>query len=232
MLILIGDQGTGDLDIRYMGQHVGIAQLPGEVHNVAGILALFVNILDLLQAVIHIFMEETDGLEIGGEIRRRFPETELVFVSVSREFGPEAIDLDALYYLVKPYRRGLLFKIKKRFHRIHMPQLEVYDADIRQNQKIPYRRIVYIESIHNYLYIHLATEAVVRVRGSLQEVMKNLDERFLRINRGVIVNMEAVDRMNTDSCEVGGMIFMLSRRQRADSRRKYNDYIFRHYMEE
>ena len=86
-----------------------------------------------------IFMEETDGLEIGGEIRRRFPETELVFVSVSREFGPEAIDLDALYYLVKPYRRGLLFKIKKRFHRIHMPQLEVYDADIRQNQKIPYR---------------------------------------------------------------------------------------------
>lgn len=179
-----------------------------------------------------IFMEETDGLEIGGEIRRRFPETELVFVSVSREFGPEAIDLDALYYLVKPYRRGLLFKIKKRFNRIHMPQLEVYDADIRQNQKIPYRRIVYIESIHNYLYIHLATEAVVRVRGSLQEVMKNLDERFLRINRGVIVNMEAVDRMNTDSCEVGGMIFMLSRRQRADSRRKYNDYIFRHYMEE
>ena len=73
---------------------------------------------------------------------------------------------------------------------------------------------------------------MVRVRGSLQEVMKNLDERFLRINRGVIVNMEAVDRMNTDSCEVGGMIFMLSRRQRADSRRKYNDYIFRHYMEE
>lgn len=59
MLILIGDQGTGDLDIRYMGQHVGIAQLPGEEHNVAGILALFVNILDLLQAVIHIFMEET-----------------------------------------------------------------------------------------------------------------------------------------------------------------------------
>ena len=42
-----------------------------------------------------IYMEETDGLEIGGEIRRRFPETELVFVSVSREFGPEAIDLDA-----------------------------------------------------------------------------------------------------------------------------------------
>ena len=43
MFILIGDQGTGDLDIRYMGQHVGIAQLPGEEHNVAGILALFVN---------------------------------------------------------------------------------------------------------------------------------------------------------------------------------------------
>lgn len=59
MLILIRDQGTGNLDIRNMGQHIGITQLSGEKHNVAGILALFVDALDLLQPVVHIFMEET-----------------------------------------------------------------------------------------------------------------------------------------------------------------------------
>ena len=78
----------------------------------------------------------------------------------------------------------------------------------------------------------MATGAVIKVRESLQMFMTNLDDRFLRINRGVIVNMEAVERMNTDSCEVEGMVFMLSRRQRAENRRKYNDYIFKHYMEE
>ena len=54
----------------------------------------------------------------------------------------------------------------------------------------------------------------------------------MRINRGVIVNMEAVEKMNTDSCEIDGMIFMLSRRQRTENRKKYNDYLFRHYMDD
>ena len=56
--------------------------------------------------------------------------------------------------------------------------------------------------------------------------MEKLDERFLRINRGVIVNMEAVEKMNTQSCEIAGVTFMLSRKTRAESRKKYNDYMF------
>lgn len=71
----------------------------------------------------------------------------------------------------------------------------------------------------------------VKVRGSLQTFAENLDERFLRINRGIIVNMEAVEKMNLDSCEIEGLVFMLSRRQRAEKRRKYNDYIFKYYMD-
>ena len=43
--------------------------------------------------------------------------------------------------------------------------------------------------------------------------------------------MEAVEKMNLDSCEIEGLVFMLSRRQRAEKRRKYNDYIFKYYMD-
>ena len=57
--------------------------------------------------------------------------------------------------------------------------------------------------------------------------MEKLDDRFLRINRGVIVNMEAIERMNGDSCEIGGITFMLSRRERAENRRRYNDWLFK-----
>ena len=77
----------------------------------------------------------------------------------------------------------------------------------------------------------MISEAVLKVRGSLQDFQKQLDDRFLRINRGVIVNMEAVEKMNTDSCKIDGVIFMLSRRQRMENRKKYNDYLFRQYMD-
>lgn len=74
-------------------------------------------------------------------------------------------------------------------------------------------------------------ELIQGIKASMQEAEKELDSRFLRINRGVIVNMDAVDRMNYDSCEIDGMTFMLSRSQRAEYRRKYNDYIFGRYMD-
>lgn len=179
-----------------------------------------------------IFMEEISGIETGKRIRKYHPEIEIVLISVSREFGPEAFELNAFYYLVKPCQRELLQKIKERFQKKIVPKLTIYDVRSRQEQEVPYQKITYIESMHNYLYIHMMTGAVIKVRESLQTFMTNLDDRFLRINRGVIVNMEAVERMNTDSCEVDGMVFMLSRRQRTENRRKYNDYIFKHYMEE
>lgn len=179
-----------------------------------------------------IFMQKIGGIETGKKIREFHPEMEIVLVSISREFGPEAFELNAFYYLVKPYQKELLWKIKERFQKKVVSKLTIYDVSSKQEQEVPYQKITYIESMHNYLYIHMATGAVIKVRESLQMFMTNLDDRFLRINRGVIVNMEAVERMNTDSCEVEGMVFMLSRRQRAENRRKYNDYIFKHYMEE
>ncbi len=181
-----------------------------------------------------IFLEETDGIKLGRRIQQIYRgggKPELVFVSNSREFGPEAFELNALYYFVKPYEKEMLREIKKRLQNKQVSKVEIYDSKSRQKQEIPYQKITYIESVHNYLHIHLTTGMTVKVRGSLQTFAENLDERFLRINRGIIVNMEAVEKMNLDSCEIEGLVFMLSRRQRAEKRRKYNDYIFKYYMD-
>ena len=62
--------------------------------------------------------------------------------------------------------------------------------------------------------------------------MEKVDERFLRVNRGILVNMEAIEQMNTDSCQVAGMIFMLSRKERAANKRRYNDWLFKTAMGE
>ena len=180
---------------------------------------------------VDIFMNQVGGLEISRAIHRLYSDTEVVLVSFSREFGPEAFEVNAFYYLVKPYEEEQVKKVMERFGQMNQSLAAIYDVNSRRRRKIPLRKITYIESMHNYLYIHMISEAVLKVRGSLQDFQKQLDDRFLRINRGVIVNMEAVEKMNTDSCKIDGVIFMLSRRQRMENRKKYNDYLFRQYMD-
>lgn len=179
-----------------------------------------------------IFMDGMSGIDTGRKIREYYPEIKLVFVSSSREFGPEAFELNAQHYLLKPYKKELLKEIHDRYSRKADSKIVIYDSSGKQKQEIISQRVSYIESAHNYVYIHLITGAELKARSSLHELEAKLDERFLRINRGVIVNMEEVEKMNSDSCEIDGVTFMLSRRQRAECRRKYNNYIFRHYMGE
>lgn len=62
-----------------------------------------------------IIMELGDGIVTGKEIRRYFPGIELVYISNSREFGPEIYELNALHYLVKPYTREKLEEVKTGF---------------------------------------------------------------------------------------------------------------------
>ncbi len=176
-----------------------------------------------------IYTEDTDGIRTGRIIRGKWPEQEIVFVSTSREFGPEAYELDALYYLVKPYDPELMAEVRSRYRKKHAAGVSIYHSASKRRQEIPYHRITYVESARNDLYIHLTNGSEVKMRQSLQDFMNELDERFLRINRGVIVNMDAVEKMKPDSCEIDGMVFMLSRRQRADCRKKYNAHIFRTY---
>lgn len=178
-----------------------------------------------------IYMEGMDGIETGRKIRDLYPELRLIFVSNSREFGPEAFELNVVHYLLKPYRKELLVEIHDRFSSSDEKEVSFYDLTSRQEFNIPVKQIVYIESAHNYVYVHLAAGIQMKVRKSLQEVERELDDRFLRINRGIIVNMDAVDGMNYDSCKIGSMTFMLSRRHRAEYRKKYNDYIFSNYMD-
>lgn len=182
--------------------------------------------MDLL--FLDIFMKDMTGVEVGKIIREEFPEQEIVLVSVSKEFGPEAYDLDCLFYLVKPLQKDRLLEVKRRYQKKYATDLVVYDVELRYEQKISFGKLVYIESYHNYLFLHLVANSEIKIRSSMKEFAAQLDQRFLQINRGIIVNMDRVERMNSDSCEIDGKVFMLSRRQRAECKKKYMDYIFQH----
>lgn len=98
-----------------------------------------------------IYMDGMNGIETGRKIRDEFPDIPLVFVSSSREFGPEAFELNASHYLLKPYKKQLLAEIRDRFSVPDKSEITFYDTGSRQEVTVPCRRIAYIESAELYL---------------------------------------------------------------------------------
>lgn len=174
-----------------------------------------------------IFLDKQSGIEIAEEIRQRRILAEIVLVSSSKEFGPEAFEIDALYYLLKPLEMDKLREVKTRFER----KQKAADASVTlkvhgRDQEIPFSLLSYVESVHNNLQLYLKNGNMIQIRGSIQEFQDELDERFLRINRGVVVNMDSIDSMDSENCEISGYKFPISRRRRAECRRIYNNYLF------
>ena len=176
-----------------------------------------------------IYMDSVSGIDAGKWIHDNFPEMNMVFVSSSRDFGPELFQINAMHYLVKPYGLEELKEVKRRLLQ-RREKDAVIRLDGREKEEIPFQRITYIESSHNNLEIHFFSGGMITVRDSIRNFMEKLDDRFLRINRGVVVNMDAVEKMNSDSCEIAGLTFMLSRKTRHESRKKYNDFLFQRAM--
>lgn len=102
-----------------------------------------------------ICLDGMSGIQAAGILRKSWPDTECVFISTSREYGPEAYELNALYYLVKPYKEELLEEIRNRYRKKHVAGVMIYNSIARQKQEVPFHSITYVESARNDLYIHL-----------------------------------------------------------------------------
>ena len=154
-----------------------------------------------------IIMKPENGIVLGHRIMQEVPDSKLVYVSNSREYGPEIYELNIFYYLLKPCDAEKLEAIRKRFQK-YQERRVVVRLSKDHSEDLPYHRISYRETDHHNLLIHLTNGSFLQIRESMQRFMENLDERFLRVNRGTIVNMEAIERMDRDSCRVEGIIFM------------------------
>lgn len=73
------------------------------------------------------------------------------------------------------------------------------DMIILKSQLITYRirkdNIIYIESMRNYIYIY-TRKRTLKLRKSLKEIIKLLDDRFVQIHKSYIVNMDKIDNIS------------------------------------
>ncbi|MCD8155425.1 MAG: LytTR family DNA-binding domain-containing protein [Clostridiales bacterium] len=175
-----------------------------------------------------IYFPRENGMDIAVKIRKLSPETGIVFITVSEDYAVDAYSVNAVHYLVKPVTVEGVMESFRRFENLRAKPRSFLSLSIEQNNGTVYLDdISFIVSAGHIKEIHLTGGQVLCARMRFQELEEKLDENFLKLNKGTIVNMEQIRTMSSDYCLLrDGTKLSFSQRRRIAIRNTYEQFVY------
>ncbi|MCF0142588.1 MAG: response regulator transcription factor [Parasporobacterium sp.] len=178
-----------------------------------------------------VYMKEMNGIETAEALRKKTTASVLIFCTSSMDHMPGAFSTHAFDYIIKPPTKERITKILDDARQL-LPAMHKYIKLRDKNGELSLlpSDIISVETQGHYLQITTGlTTTPFTVRLSLTELTELLegDERFLQINRGVLVNMDNVSVMKGGECVMNnGQTLPIRLRDSASLVQRWNEYIF------
>lgn len=128
---------------------------------------------------------------------------QIIITTAYSQYAIEAFELDVRDYLMKPFSFDRFLKAVNRItpkpdvsqiHQLQNVMTERSFAFFNVNKvmvKVMFDDILYVESMREYVYIHLPESKVITKIG-IGEIEKLLTHNFLRVHRSFIVNTHKI----------------------------------------
>lgn len=161
--------------------------------------------------LLDIEMGKMDGVTMARQIRRENETVQIIFVTGYSDYIAEGYEVAALHYLMKPVDRDKLFSVLdralvKKGESERYLNLELSGEMVR----IPFRELRYLEVRQNYVTLFAGEEYTVK--RTLGEFERELDQRFCRVGRSLLVNLDKVRRVTkTQAALTDGTLLPLPR---------------------
>ena len=165
-------------------------------------------------------MPEINGLSLAKLVPK---ESKVIFTTAYREYAVEGFNLKAVDYLLKPIAFDRFLEAVNRFLELEKPsQLDVVSEEaissdfffVRSDRKmvrINFDDIIFIESLSDYIKIHLKDKAVV-TRETITNIEAKLPQHlFLRTHRSFIVAMKMIESYTNEYVELHKKAIPISR---------------------
>lgn len=135
-----------------------------------------------------------DGVSMAKKIRQDNDTVQIIFITGYSDYIAEGYEVNALHYLMKPVKEEKFFSVLERaIEKISKNDVVLNMDSANEMVRVPIYQIRFVEVFGNYVTIHANDEVVVKM--TLNEIEKLLDERFYRVGRSVIVNLNEVSRV-------------------------------------
>jgi len=161
--------------------------------------------------LLDIEMGAMDGVTMAKRVRRDNEAVQIVFITGYSDYIAEGYEVAALHYLMKPVSREKLMAVldralDKRKQQERCLILESTGELVR----LPFYEIRYLDVHQNYVTVHAKADHTVK--RTLGDFEKELDDRFCRVGRSLIVNLNCIQRvMKTEVRLSDGTVLPLPR---------------------
>lgn len=147
---------------------------------------------DLL--LLDIEMGEMDGVSLAKQVRRTNELMQIVFITGYSDYITEGYEVAALHYLMKPVKEEKLFAVLDRAVERLDKNTKVLTLETAEEMvRVPLYQVSALEVQRNYVTVHARQDYTVK--KSLSELMEQLDERFFRVGRSAVVNLNDISRV-------------------------------------
>lgn len=175
-----------------------------------------------------IIMPDMNGIELAKILRKDGFKGEIIFLSTSKDYGPETYSVEAFGYLLKPPTpnsvRDILEKIETS--RKNKDSDGVMVKTRGATRFLLFRDISYVEVINHKVYYRLTDGESLEVTAALQEIAPQLlrDKRFAICHSSYIVNISNISSIAGREITMrNGMIIPLSKTY-LELKRKFLDW--------
>lgn len=139
-------------------------------------------------------MGQMDGVTMAKKIRRENRTVQIVFITGYSDYIAEGYEVEALHYLMKPVREEKLFAVLDRAAEKLRQNEKVLNLELSGEMvRLPMHEIRYLDVQKNYVTVHGKQDYTVK--RSLGDFETELDDRFFRAGRGLILNLKAISRV-------------------------------------
>ena len=144
--------------------------------------------------LLDIEMGSMDGVTMAKRVRRDNEAVQIVFITGYSDCISEGYEVAALHYLMKPVsREKLLTVLDRAIEKCRQQERCLILESAGELVRIPFYEIRYLDVRQNYVTVHAKDDHTVK--RTLGDLEKELDNRFFRVGRSMIVNLSFIQRV-------------------------------------
>ena len=173
--------------------------------------------------LVDIEMPEMSGFDMVDSLQGN---PSVIFITGKEKYAVEAFDKNAIDYLVKPVKYD---RFKNALEKVQLPdavsdtkfifvksgsvlvKLDIYDID-------------YVESIGDYIGVHVAGKRYVFHTTMKEAEMKLPIDQFCRIHRSFIINFGRIEQIEENTATVVEKVLPISRTYRKNLMKRMNTF--------